>query len=66
LRREEVAEGGVVEDEALHQKAIAQVRAAAEGIGLSCEGVKPSRLAGVKGNQEYFLHAKKVAKVKSA
>jgi 23S rRNA (cytidine1920-2'-O)/16S rRNA (cytidine1409-2'-O)-methyltransferase len=66
LKREDVADGGVVEDEALQQKAIAHVRQAAEELGLWCEGVKPSRLAGAKGNQEYFLHARKVAKVKSA
>ena len=65
LRRGDVAEGGVVEDESLHLKAIAQVREAAEELGLCCEGVESSRLVGAKGNQEYFLHARKVAKVKS-
>lgn len=66
LKREEVAEGGVVEDKALHEKAIAHVRQAAEALGLRCVGVAASRLAGAKGNQEYFLHARKEARVESA
>jgi 23S rRNA (cytidine1920-2'-O)/16S rRNA (cytidine1409-2'-O)-methyltransferase len=59
LRREEVGSGGIVEEKELHEKAIALVRAAAESTGLECLGVKPSRLAGAEGNQEYFLHARK-------
>jgi 23S rRNA (cytidine1920-2'-O)/16S rRNA (cytidine1409-2'-O)-methyltransferase len=59
LRREDVGPGGIVRDTALHQKAIAGVRAAAEVAGLTCLSVKPSRLPGAEGNQEYFLHARK-------
>jgi 23S rRNA (cytidine1920-2'-O)/16S rRNA (cytidine1409-2'-O)-methyltransferase len=66
LKREDVEEGGVVEDKELHERAIAQVRQVAENLGLLSLGVKPSRLTGAKGNQEYFLHAKKVTRVKSA
>lgn len=66
LKREDVAEGGVVEDKQLHEKAIAHVRQAAEALGLRCVGVAASRLAGAKGNQEYFLHARKGARVESA
>src|SRR5487761_239820 len=53
-----VAKGGVVHDAALHERAIASVRAAAEKAGLTILGVRPSRLAGAEGNQEYFLHAR--------
>lgn len=53
-----VAQGGVVRDVALHERAIASVRAAAEKSGLTILGVRPSRLAGAEGNQEYFLHAR--------
>ena len=59
LPREDVGPGGIVTDEALHQKAIAAVRHAAQTAGLECLGVRPSRLTGAEGNQEYFLHARK-------
>jgi 23S rRNA (cytidine1920-2'-O)/16S rRNA (cytidine1409-2'-O)-methyltransferase len=59
LRREEIGPGGIVTDTALHEKAIAIVRHAAESAGLACLGVQSSQLAGTEGNQEYFLHARK-------
>ena len=59
LRREEIGEGGIVADPALHEKAIAGVRAAAEKTGLHVLNVRPSKLTGAEGNQEYFLHARK-------
>jgi 23S rRNA (cytidine1920-2'-O)/16S rRNA (cytidine1409-2'-O)-methyltransferase len=59
LRREDVGPGGIVTDEALHHKAIAGVRQAAQTAGLECLDVRPSRLTGAEGNQEYFLHARK-------
>jgi 23S rRNA (cytidine1920-2'-O)/16S rRNA (cytidine1409-2'-O)-methyltransferase len=65
LERGEVGKGGIVRDTKLHEKAIASVRAAAEGLGLLIVAVVASRLAGAEGNQEYFLHARKVARVES-
>jgi len=59
LSREEVGAGGIVDGTALHEKAIAGVRQAAETAGFECLGVKASRLTGAEGNQEYFLHARK-------
>lgn len=59
LPREDVGPGGIVTDHALHEKAVALVRAAAEIEGLNVEGVRASRLSGAEGNQEYFLHARK-------
>jgi 23S rRNA (cytidine1920-2'-O)/16S rRNA (cytidine1409-2'-O)-methyltransferase len=59
LRREDVGRGGIVKDVALHEKAIEKVHHAAQAAGLECLGVKPSRLPGAEGNQEYFLHARK-------
>jgi len=59
LPREDVRAGGVVTDPNLHEKAIATVLKAAIEAGLEILGVKPSRLAGAEGNQEYFLHARK-------
>lgn len=65
LQREEVGKGGIVRDAALHQKAIASVRAVAESLGLVELRVVPSRVTGAEGNQEYFLHGRKKAKVES-
>jgi 23S rRNA (cytidine1920-2'-O)/16S rRNA (cytidine1409-2'-O)-methyltransferase len=59
LSREEISPGGVVTDESLHEKAIDAVRETLESAGLECLGVRPSRLRGAEGNQEYFLHARK-------
>lgn len=52
--------GAIVEDVRLHGKAIAAVREALLHAGLEILGdVRPSRLKGAEGNQEYFLHALK-------
>jgi 23S rRNA (cytidine1920-2'-O)/16S rRNA (cytidine1409-2'-O)-methyltransferase len=51
-----VGKGGVVRDEGLRTQAVAQVREAAEALGLEAVGVAESRLAGPKGNREVFLH----------
>jgi 23S rRNA (cytidine1920-2'-O)/16S rRNA (cytidine1409-2'-O)-methyltransferase len=59
LSREEVRPGGIVTNEKLHEKAITAVRKTVESLGLEFLGVRPSRLRGAKGNQEYFLHARK-------
>jgi 23S rRNA (cytidine1920-2'-O)/16S rRNA (cytidine1409-2'-O)-methyltransferase len=59
LRKQDVGPGGIVLDAALHEKAIEKVRRAAEAAGLECLGVRPSKLPGAQGNQEYFLHARK-------
>jgi 23S rRNA (cytidine1920-2'-O)/16S rRNA (cytidine1409-2'-O)-methyltransferase len=65
LEREDVGRGGIVRDEALHEKAVARVGQAAESLNLQLLGVFPSHLIGAEGNQEYFLHARKVPKVES-
>ena len=59
LQREDVGPGGIVREEALHQMAIAAISKKAELEGLELLGVRPSRLTGAEGNQEYFLHARK-------
>jgi 23S rRNA (cytidine1920-2'-O)/16S rRNA (cytidine1409-2'-O)-methyltransferase len=59
LPREDVGPGGIVSSPALHEKAVAAVREAATQLGLEVLGVRPSRLLGAEGNQEYFLHARK-------
>lgn len=59
LAREEIGPGGIVSDPALHERAVAIVRAAAERANLLTLAVHPSHLTGAEGNQEYFLHARK-------
>jgi 23S rRNA (cytidine1920-2'-O)/16S rRNA (cytidine1409-2'-O)-methyltransferase len=53
-----VGKGGIVRDAALHERAIASVREAAEKAGLEVLGIRASRVTGKEGNQEYFLHAR--------
>lgn len=60
LRREDVGPGGIVKDASLHKKAIASVEESARSLGLAVLGVLPSRLTGAEGNQEFFLHARKI------
>jgi 23S rRNA (cytidine1920-2'-O)/16S rRNA (cytidine1409-2'-O)-methyltransferase len=57
LGRGEVGRGGIVRDAHQHERAIERVRAAAIAAGLEVHGVRPSRLSGAEGNQEFFLHA---------
>ncbi len=59
LDKREVGKGGIVRDAALHQKAIERVVTAATESGLEIKGVRPSRLTGTEGNQEFFLHARR-------
>ena len=59
LPREDVGAGGIVDDPALHEKAVEKVRTAALKAGLEGLAARPSRLPGAEGNQEYFLHARK-------
>ena len=61
LEKGEVGKGGIVRDAALHRKAVERVEAAATAAGLDIAGVRPSRLPGAEGNQEFFLHARRRA-----
>jgi 23S rRNA (cytidine1920-2'-O)/16S rRNA (cytidine1409-2'-O)-methyltransferase len=58
LEKGEIGKGGIVRDAALHQKAIDRVQSAAAACALERLGVRPSRLPGTEGNQEFFLHAR--------
>jgi 23S rRNA (cytidine1920-2'-O)/16S rRNA (cytidine1409-2'-O)-methyltransferase len=60
LEKRDVGKGGIVRDPALHQKAIEGVRDSAVTAGLEIIGVRPSRVTGAEGNQEFFLHARRV------
>lgn len=61
LDRGDIGRGGIVRDSSLHERAIGRVRAAAEAAGLHVEGVRPSRITGAEGNQEFFLLATRIA-----
>jgi 23S rRNA (cytidine1920-2'-O)/16S rRNA (cytidine1409-2'-O)-methyltransferase len=65
LKPADIGKGGIVRDSLLHERAIGSVKNTAGSLGLECLGVVPSRLAGAEGNQEYFLHARKVAGIES-
>jgi 23S rRNA (cytidine1920-2'-O)/16S rRNA (cytidine1409-2'-O)-methyltransferase len=59
LEKRDVGKGGIVRDTALHEKAIEHVRAGTTALGLDLIGVRPSRITGTEGNQEFFLHARR-------
>jgi len=60
LDRGDVGRGGIVREASLHERAIERVREAVVAAGLGVQGVRPSRLTGAEGNQEYFLYAARV------
>jgi 23S rRNA (cytidine1920-2'-O)/16S rRNA (cytidine1409-2'-O)-methyltransferase len=59
LEKQQVGKGGIVRDAALHEKAVANVTAAAGALGLEIAGVRASHMTGTEGNQEFFLHARR-------
>ncbi len=59
LEKRQVGKGGIVRDPALQEKAVASVISAATVLGLEIVGVRPSRITGTEGNQEFFLHARR-------
>jgi 23S rRNA (cytidine1920-2'-O)/16S rRNA (cytidine1409-2'-O)-methyltransferase len=59
LEKRDVGKRGIVREAALHQKAIDRVVTAAKEAGLEDAGVRPSRITGTEGNQEFFLHARR-------
>ena len=55
--REEVGKGGVVREEALHQRVCGEVRGWLEGLGFSVEGLVQSPITGPRGNVEFLVSA---------
>ena len=53
--RRDVGRGGVVRDPQVHRRVIADVVRAAEGLGLSVQGLLASPLIGPAGNREFLL-----------
>jgi 23S rRNA (cytidine1920-2'-O)/16S rRNA (cytidine1409-2'-O)-methyltransferase len=61
LPRKSVGPGGIVNLKRLRDRAVLSVHEHVQSLGLTFLKVRPSRLAGAEGNQEYFLHARKKA-----
>jgi len=61
LPREQVSPGGIVKSKRLREKAILLVSKHVQALGLKFVKVRPSKITGAEGNQEYFLHARKKA-----
>lgn len=58
LPRKQVGAGGIVKSKRLREKAVQSVSKHAKSLGFKFLKVRPSRVAGAEGNQEYFLHAR--------
>jgi 23S rRNA (cytidine1920-2'-O)/16S rRNA (cytidine1409-2'-O)-methyltransferase len=54
--RDEVGKGGIVRDEAIHQRVVAEVTAAAVALGFTRAGLADSPITGMEGNQEFLMH----------
>ncbi len=54
--REDVGKGGIVRDEAVHARVVADVIEAARVLGLADAGLVPSPITGAEGNVEFLLH----------
>jgi 23S rRNA (cytidine1920-2'-O)/16S rRNA (cytidine1409-2'-O)-methyltransferase len=59
--REDVGPGGLVLDPVIHARVVADVTAAAAGIGLVAVGMTPSPVTGATGNKEFLLHLREHA-----
>ena len=53
--RGEVGKGGIVRDEAVHARVVAEVTAAADKLGLKRAGLTESPIEGMEGNKEFLL-----------
>ncbi len=51
-----VGRGGIVRDERIHARVVAEVIEAARQVGLSPRGLEPSPITGTEGNREVLLY----------
>lgn len=58
-RREEVAEGGVVQETSVQERIIKDIRDFCESLNLEVEGTCASPLLGPSGNKEFFILTRK-------
>jgi 23S rRNA (cytidine1920-2'-O)/16S rRNA (cytidine1409-2'-O)-methyltransferase len=59
LARNQVGPSGIVKHKRLREKAVLWVRKCMSSLGFKGLRVRPSRVTGAEGNQEYFLYARK-------
>ena len=57
--RSEVGKGGVVRDEALHERVCGEVSAWLEGLGWQVQGIVRSPITGPEGNVEFLIAARR-------
>jgi len=57
--RSEVGKGGIVRDDAVRQRVVDEITAAAEGLGLTRAGLTESPIAGMEGNREFLIHLRR-------
>ena len=58
-RREEVAEGGVVQDASVQERVVEEIREFCKLLRLNVEGTCSSPILGPSGNKEFFILARK-------
>ena len=54
--RSEVGKGGIIRDEQVQARVLAEVIASADTLGLTRAGVVESPITGMEGNREFLLH----------
>ncbi|GAA0275880.1 TlyA family rRNA (cytidine-2'-O)-methyltransferase [Alteraurantiacibacter aestuarii] len=59
VERGEVGKGGIVRDEALHQRVCDEVQAWLEGEGWRIQGITQSPIKGTEGNVEFLISAQR-------
>ena len=57
--RREVGKGGIVRDEAVQERVVAEVTGAADALGLHRAGLVESPVTGMEGNREFLLHLRR-------
>ena len=57
VEKHEVGKGGVVRDQALHERVCGEVHEWLEGLGWDIEGIVESPITGPKGNVEFLVSA---------
>jgi 23S rRNA (cytidine1920-2'-O)/16S rRNA (cytidine1409-2'-O)-methyltransferase len=55
-RREEVGRGGIIRDQHVRDRVVAEIIEAARGLGFIVEGTCESPITGTEGNVEYLAH----------
>jgi 23S rRNA (cytidine1920-2'-O)/16S rRNA (cytidine1409-2'-O)-methyltransferase len=58
--KEEVGEGGIIQDPAVHERVTQTVRDLLPSVGLAHRGTIPSPIAGTEGNKEFLMWAQRV------